>query len=275
MAHSPLRVALALGLRAVAARRPPARQLQGQPARLRLALGLPRPVRRLAVRRADRQRPAAAGPLRRPLLLPGPRRLSRDRLRRLLRDRGRLRRPRRAGADRGARLDRLAADPLQLRHRRPRPAAARRPRRRPRQNWLGTDDQARDVLARVIYGFRISVLFGLAADRCSARSSASPPARCRAISAAGSIWLPALHGDLGRAADPLSPDHHVELRRARLLDAADPDAAVQLDGPGRRRARRVPARAQPRLRPRRAGAGRRRRARSCSATSCPTPWSRP
>ncbi len=29
------------------------------------------------------------------------------------------------------------------------------------EHWLGTDDQARDVLARVIYGFRISVLFGL------------------------------------------------------------------------------------------------------------------
>ena len=28
------------------------------------------------------------------------------------------------------------------------------------RNWLGTDDQARDVLARVIHGFRISVLFG-------------------------------------------------------------------------------------------------------------------
>ena len=28
-------------------------------------------------------------------------------------------------------------------------------------NWLGTDDGGRDVLARVIYGFRISVLFGL------------------------------------------------------------------------------------------------------------------
>ncbi len=28
-------------------------------------------------------------------------------------------------------------------------------------NWLGTDDQGRDVTARVIYGFRISVLFGL------------------------------------------------------------------------------------------------------------------
>ena len=30
------------------------------------------------------------------------------------------------------------------------------------ENMLGTDDQGRDVLARVIYGFRISVLFGLA-----------------------------------------------------------------------------------------------------------------
>ena len=29
-----------------------------------------------------------------------------------------------------------------------------------RGHWLGTDDQARDVLARVIYGFRLSVLFG-------------------------------------------------------------------------------------------------------------------
>ena len=29
------------------------------------------------------------------------------------------------------------------------------------ENWLGTDDQGRDVTARLIYGFRISVLFGL------------------------------------------------------------------------------------------------------------------
>jgi microcin C transport system permease protein len=29
------------------------------------------------------------------------------------------------------------------------------------ENWLGTDDQGRDVLARIIYGFRLSVLFGL------------------------------------------------------------------------------------------------------------------
>jgi microcin C transport system permease protein len=29
------------------------------------------------------------------------------------------------------------------------------------RNWLGTDDQGRDVVARTIYGFRVSVLFGL------------------------------------------------------------------------------------------------------------------
>lgn len=35
-------------------------------------------------------------------------------------------------------------------------------------NWLGTDDKARDVFARVIYGFRISVLFGLILTAASA-----------------------------------------------------------------------------------------------------------
>jgi microcin C transport system permease protein len=31
-----------------------------------------------------------------------------------------------------------------------------------RNNWLGTDDQSRDVMARLLYGLRISILFGLA-----------------------------------------------------------------------------------------------------------------
>ena len=35
-------------------------------------------------------------------------------------------------------------------------------------HWLGTDDQARDVLARTIYGFRISVLFGFILTAISA-----------------------------------------------------------------------------------------------------------
>jgi microcin C transport system permease protein len=29
------------------------------------------------------------------------------------------------------------------------------------RNWLGTDDQGRDVVARIIYGFRLSIIFGL------------------------------------------------------------------------------------------------------------------
>jgi hypothetical protein len=116
-----------------------------------------------------------------------------DRVRRLLPDRGRLPRSLRAGADRGKGLDALAADPLQLRHRHRDPSPAPSPP--DSEHWLGTDDQARDVVARVIYGFRISVLFGLTLTIISP-SSASPPARCRATSAAGSTSVPALHRDL-------------------------------------------------------------------------------
>ncbi|MEM9139010.1 MAG: ABC transporter permease [Pseudomonadota bacterium] len=35
-------------------------------------------------------------------------------------------------------------------------------------HWLGTDDQARDVVARIIYGFRLSVMFGFAVTFVSA-----------------------------------------------------------------------------------------------------------
>lgn len=43
---------------------------------------------------------------------------------------------------------------MELTHPAPSPPDAR--------HWLGTDDQARDVMARVIYGFRLSVMFALA-----------------------------------------------------------------------------------------------------------------
>src|SRR5699024_3952277 len=35
------------------------------------------------------------------------------------------------------------------------------------ENWLGTDDTKRDVLARIIYGFRLSILFTLAVTAAS------------------------------------------------------------------------------------------------------------
>ncbi len=41
-------------------------------------------------------------------------------------------------------------------------AASPNPAPPSRVNWFGTDDRGRDVLARLLYGFRISVLFGLA-----------------------------------------------------------------------------------------------------------------
>jgi len=53
------------------------------------------------------------------------------------------------------------------------------------QNWLGTDDQGRDVLARVIYGFRISVLFALTLTLASSVIGVIAGA-CRASTAAGS-----------------------------------------------------------------------------------------
>lgn len=40
-------------------------------------------------------------------------------------------------------------------------AAARAPFKPMEDHWLGTDDQGRDVLARVIYGFRLSMCFAL------------------------------------------------------------------------------------------------------------------
>jgi microcin C transport system permease protein len=49
-------------------------------------------------------------------------------------------------------------------------------------NWLGTDDQARDVFARALYGFRISVLFGLILT---------------AAAAVIGIWLGAVQGFYG------------------------------------------------------------------------------
>ena len=116
------------------------------------------------------------------------------------------------------------------------------------ENWLGTDDQGRDVVARLIYGFRISVLFGLTLTVFSSIIGIIAGAVQGYFGGWIDLALSALHRDLVRAAArPVPADHPGQHRRAELLAPVGPDAAVQLDGAGWRGARRVPARSQLRL----------------------------
>lgn len=57
------------------------------------------------------------------------------------------------------------------------------------ENLLGTDDQARDVLARLIYGFRISIIFGLTLTL---------------LGSAVGMWVGAMEGYLGGLFDLLT-----------------------------------------------------------------------
>ena len=88
-----------------------ARQFPPQQARRVVVLDLPDPVRRFAVRRVHRQRPAADRLLQRRGPIPCSLRLSGGQVRRL-RGARRLSRPLRRRRDQGARLDDLAADPF-------------------------------------------------------------------------------------------------------------------------------------------------------------------
>ena len=141
------------------------------------------------------------------------------------------------------------------------------------ENWLGTDDQARDVLARLIYGFRISVIFGLVLTLFSSIVGV----------AAGAV-----QGYFGGWTDLLF-QRFIEIWSGLpilflliiLASIVTPNfwwllgimLLFRLDVAGRRGARGVPARAQFRLCPRRARARGGRTSRSCAGTCCPTPWS--
>ena len=144
-------------------------------------------------------------------------------------DRGRLHRPRGRRSDRGEGLDALAADPLQLRHGHQGPARARA-RAAVRRNLLGTDDQARDVLARVIYGFRISVLFGLALTVITSIDRHRRRRRAGLFRRLGRPPVPALPRDLVEHAAALPADHPGQHRQPSFWIAARHHAAVQLDG---------------------------------------------
>ena len=123
------------------------------------------------------------------------------------------------------------------------------------ENWLGTDDQGRDILARLIYGFRISVLFGLTLT---------------AVSSVVGVAAGAVQGYFGGWIDLLL-QRFMEIWSGLpmlflliiLASLVVPNfwwlpghhAALFLDVPGGRGARGVPARPQPGVRARGPGPG--------------------
>ena len=118
------------------------------------------------------------------------------------------------GADPGEGLDRLAAHSLQLRHRRhttcpARALAADRPElaghRRPGPRRPGPDHLRLSHLGPVRPGAHAPEL----------RRRRRGRRRAGLLRRSGRPVDAALHGDLGRHADPLSPDHHVEHRSCR------------------------------------------------------------
>jgi microcin C transport system permease protein len=103
-------------------------------------------------------------------------------------------------------------------------------------NWLGTDDQGRDVLARLIYGFRISVAFGLMLTLFSSIIGMF----AGAVQGYFGGWTDLLFVD----ADTLSFDHSRCIHNANLLAVAVHSCALLVDGTGQCCARRVSPRPQ-------------------------------
>ena len=124
------------------------------------------------------------------------------------------------------------------------------------RHWLGTDDIGRDVTARIIYGFRLSVLFGLALTFFSSLIGIAVGATQGYFGGWIDLFGQRLVEGLGRVARAVPHHHPVEPDRAEPRGVAAVAAAVQLDGPGGGGPRGVPADAQLRLRARGAGAGR-------------------
>ena len=123
-------------------------------------------------------------------------------------------------------------------------------------NWLGTDDGGRDVLARLIYGFRISVLFGLALTIVSSIVGVAAGAVQGYFGGWTDLAVPALHRNLDLDPLALSAADHFLGAGAGLLRAARHPAAVLLGVAGRPGARGIPARTQFRIHPGRARARR-------------------
>ena len=206
---------------------PPPRQLQGEPARLLVALDLPRALPRHALRRVRRQRPAARRPL--------PRRASSSRcfnfyseadfggefqteaeypapeVRCLIRTggveaclddpEGIYAEAEASGTADGQPIAQpgwMLWPPIPYSFDTINYDVATAPSPPDRDHWLGTDDQTRDVVARVIYGFRISVLFALVVAVISSLIGIVAGAVPGLLRRLGRPLLPAHRRDLGR-----------------------------------------------------------------------------
>ena len=114
-------------------------------------------------------------------------------------------------------------------------------------NWLGTDDQGRDVVARLIYGFRISVLFGLSLTIISSIIGVAAGGVQGYFGGWIDLAVPAFHRSLDGDSLAVSAPDPVIGAGARLLCPARHPPVVLMGVAGRSGARRIPARAQFRI----------------------------
>ena len=115
------------------------------------------------------------------------------------------------------------------------------------ENWFGTDDQGRDVVARLIYGFRISVLFGLVLTFFSSIIGIIAGAVQGYYGGKTDLFFSTVHGNLVGYAPTLPADHPGQFCRTEFLVAFADHAALQLDGIGRCGAGRISPRTEPRV----------------------------
>ena len=218
------------------------------------------------------QRAAARRALRGRVVLPGRRATSRRRASAAT-SRRRPTGTTRSSAQQFAQARQLRAVHVQRVRRAARSTTSRAPptrRRRARDTGSAPTQSGRDMTARLLYGFRVSICFGLALT---------------VVGAVLGILIGALQGYFGGRvdlatqrvieiwnADPraLPADHHRVDLRAVAAAAARRVRAVRLDRAVRLRARRVPAQPQPRVREGGARDGPVQLRRSSGGTCCPT-----
>jgi microcin C transport system permease protein len=98
-------------------------------------------------------------------------------------------------------------------------------------HWLGTDDTARDVLARVIYGFRLSVSFALIVTLLTSVIGDRGGRSARLLWRLARLDLPTDHRDLERDTKPVHHHHYLRDIRDEFLAIGLLAGALWLDRP--------------------------------------------